>query len=84
MRLIKLKLLETWRTINVRNSDSFKLVMLDLERDCFNLEAKLFDRVCICVIHGLRILVDGDDLLMLAGIICIVIAGSILIEVLNR
>lgn len=89
MRLIKLKLLETWRTNSAGNvsyiGNYFELVVFDPKRDCFNLEAKPINWVCIHWVHGLRFLVDGDDLLMLVAIIiCIVISIRTLYEVLNR
>ena len=80
--------METWRTSNVRDvgysGNHCKLVVLDPKRDRLDIEAKLLNWVRIPWLHGLRILVDGVDLLMLAGIICVAIALGTLCEVLNR
>lgn len=80
--------METWRTSNVRDvgysGNHCKLVVLDIERDRLDIEAKLLNWVCITWFHGLCILVYGVDLLMLAGIICVAIALGTLYEVLNK
>lgn len=73
MPLTRSRWLEIWRTNNDEyvgySCNHCKLVMLYPKHDWLDIETKFLNRVRIPWLHGLRILVNGNDLLMLDGII---------------
>lgn len=67
-----------------RNINRHQLGQPNFEYDRFNLEAKLFDRVCICVIHDLCFFVVCAVILMVWFVVCVVLALGVLVDILNK
>lgn len=69
---------------NGRDANRNQLVLFNLERDCSNIETKLFNLVRFLMFYGFCVLVGFIRLLMLDGIVCVVLDLSILIDALNK
>lgn len=69
---------------NGRDANRNQLVLFNLERDCSNIETKPFNLVRFLRFYGLRFLVGFICVLILAGIIYLVLALSIFIDILNK
>lgn len=69
---------------NGRDANRNQLVLFNLERDCSNIETKLFNLVRFLMFYGFFVLVGFIRLLMLDGIVCVVLDLSILIDALNK
>lgn len=69
---------------NGRDANRNQLVLFNLERDCSNIETKLFNLVRFLMFYGFCVLVGFILLLMLDGIVCVVLDLSILIDALNK